>query len=120
MYFITCVCIHLYTCEKRSGLPWWLSSKESACQCWRHGLDPRVGKIPWRRKWQPTPVFLPGKSHGQRNLVGFSPWGRKRTEHDLAIEQGCTPNALHASQIQPVGCCSAITVPIIHYCLWNE
>ena len=43
------------------GLPWWLSSKESACQCRRHGFDPWVGKIPWSRKWQPTPVFLPGK-----------------------------------------------------------
>ena len=34
-----------------------------------------VGKIPWRRKWHPTPVFLPGKSHGQRSLAGYSPWG---------------------------------------------
>ena len=37
--------------------------------------DPWVGKIPWRRKWQPTPVFLPGESQGQRNLEGYSPWG---------------------------------------------
>ena len=36
-------------------------------------VSPLVGKIPWRRKWQPTPVFLPGKSHGQRSLVGYSP-----------------------------------------------
>ena len=36
-----------------------------------------MGKIPWRRQWQPTPVFLPGKSHGQRNLAGYSPWGHK-------------------------------------------
>ena len=58
------------------GLPWWLSSKESACQCgrhMRHGFDPWVRKIPWRRKWQPTSVFLPGKPHGQRSLVGYSP-----------------------------------------------
>ena len=41
------------------------------------GFDPWVGKIPWRRKWQPTPVFMPGKTHGPRNLVGYSPWGRK-------------------------------------------
>ena len=41
------------------------------------GLISGSGKIPWRRKWQPTPVFLPGESHGQRNLVGYSPWGRK-------------------------------------------
>ena len=38
---------------------------------------------PWRRKWQPTPVFLPGKSHRQRSLAGHSPWGRKRAGHDL-------------------------------------
>ena len=39
-----------------------------------------VGRIPWRRKWHPTPVFLPGKSHGGRNLVGYSPWGRKEPD----------------------------------------
>ena len=51
--------------------------KESACQYRRHkrcGFDPWVGKIPWKRKWQPTPIFLPGKSHGQRSLVCYSPW----------------------------------------------
>ena len=37
-------------------------------------------RIPWRRKWQPTPVFLPGESHGQRSLVGYSPWGRKESD----------------------------------------
>ena len=42
-----------------SGLPWWLSGKESACQCMRHGFHSWVGKTPWRRAWQPTPVFLP-------------------------------------------------------------
>ena len=36
----------------------------------------------WRRKWQPTPVFLPGKSHGWKSLVGYSPWGRKESGHD--------------------------------------
>ena len=45
------------------------------------GLDPWVGKIPWRRKWQCTPVFLPGESHGQTSLVGYSPWSR-RVRHD--------------------------------------
>ena len=58
-------------------LPWWLSGKESACQCRRHQFDPWVRKIPWRRKWQPPSVFLPGKSHGRRSLVGFSPWPPK-------------------------------------------
>jgi len=63
------------------GLPWWLSGKESTCQCRRHGFDPWVGKIPQRRKQQPTPVFLPGKSHGQKRLAGYSPWGH-RVRHD--------------------------------------
>ena len=69
------------------GLPWWLSSKESAYQCKRHGFHPRVKKISWRRKWQPSPVFLPGKSHGQRSLGGYSPWGHKRVGHDFVTEQ---------------------------------
>ena len=43
-------------------------------------FDPWVRKVPWRRKWQPTPVFLPGKFHGQQSLVGYSPWGHKETD----------------------------------------
>ena len=46
-------------------------------QCRRSVFDPWVGKIPWRRKWQPTPIFLPEKVHGQRSLVGYNPWGCK-------------------------------------------
>ena len=57
------------------GFPRWLSSKESACQSRRHSFDPWVGKIPWSREWLSTPVLLPGKSHGQKSLVGYSPWG---------------------------------------------
>jgi len=49
-------------------------------QCRRARFHPQVGKIPWRRKWQPIPVFLPGKSHGQRSLVGYSAWGRKESD----------------------------------------
>ena len=48
--------------------PWWFSGKESVCQCRRLGFAPWMGKIPWRRKQQPTPAFLPGKSQGQRSL----------------------------------------------------
>ena len=61
------------------GLPWWLSGKESTCQCRRPGFDPWVRKIPWRRKWQPTPVFLPGESPRQKSLVGYSPRGHKKS-----------------------------------------
>ena len=60
-----------------SGLPKWLSGKESACQCWGHRFDPWVRRIPWKRKWKPAPGFLSGKSQGQRNLVGYSPWSHK-------------------------------------------
>ena len=69
------------------GLPWWLSGKESAWQCRRHRFNPWVGKIPWRSKWQPIPVFLPGKSHGQQSLAGYSPWCGKRVRHDLVTNQ---------------------------------
>ena len=65
------------------GLPLWLRSKESTCQCRRCGFDPWVGKIPWKRKWQPTPVFLPEKFYGQRSPVGVSPWSCKRVGYDL-------------------------------------
>ena len=54
-----------------AGFPWWLSRKESTCKTGGCGFYPWVGKIPWRKKWQPIPVFLPGKSHGQRNLGGL-------------------------------------------------
>ena len=59
-----------------NGLPW---SLRVCWQCGRPGFDPWVGKIPQRRKWQPTPVLLPGKSHGQRSLVD-SPWGHKEPD----------------------------------------
>ena len=51
----------------------------------RRGFDPWVEKIPWRGKWQPTPVFLPGKSHGQRSQEGYSPWGQKKAGHNQNI-----------------------------------
>ena len=59
------------------GFPTWLSAKESTCQCRRQRrfvFNLWVRKIPWKRKWQLTPVFLPGKFHGQRSLVGYSPF----------------------------------------------
>ena len=62
------------------GLPWWLRGKSVCLECRRPGFDPCIRKIPWRRKWQPTPVLLPGESHGGRSLVGYSPWGRKESD----------------------------------------
>ena len=46
----------------------------------RHRFNPWVGRIAWRRAWQPTPVLLPGESHGQRSLEGYSPWGHKESD----------------------------------------
>ena len=57
--------------------------KESACNARDADSIPRLGRFPQRRKWQPTPVLLPRKSHGQRDLAGYSPWGRKSVGHDL-------------------------------------
>ena len=64
------------------SLPRW-----PTCQCRRRGLDLWNGKIPWRRKGQPTPAFLPGEFHGQRNLAGYSPCGHKWVRHDLVTKQ---------------------------------
>ena len=61
-------------------LPRWPYGKESTCQCRRCSFNPWVGKIPWGRKWQPTPVFLPGEFHGQKSLAGYSPWGRRELD----------------------------------------
>ena len=68
------------------------SGKESAYQCRRcrrHEFNPWVGKIPWRRKWQPSPVFLPGKFHGQRSLA---------TVHGIAKESDMTEHTAHSSK----------------------
>ena len=59
----------------------------SACQCRRRGFNSWVSKIPWRMKWQPTPVLLPREPHGQRSLVGYSPQGCKRVRLDLVTKQ---------------------------------
>ena len=56
------------------------------------GSIPGSGKIPWSSKWQPTPVLLPGKSHGQRNLVGYSPWNHKDS---YTTKRACTCTHTH-------------------------
>ena len=88
---LQCSCLE----NPRDGGAWWaavygvaqsrtrlkrLSSSSSSMQYRRPGFDPWVRKIPWRKKWQPTPAFLPGESHGQRSLVGYSPWGHKELD----------------------------------------
>ena len=73
MYYIYNIIIHIII----TGFPGGSAVKylPAMRRCRRHRFDPWVRKIPWRRKWKPTPVFLPGESHGQRSLVGYSPYG---------------------------------------------
>ena len=64
----------------RAGFPGGVTGKEPTCQCRRRRFDPWARKIPCSRKWHPIPVFLPGKFHGQRSLVGYSPWCHKESD----------------------------------------
>ena len=73
--------------------------EESTGQCKRCGFDPWVGKIPWMRKWQTTPVFLTGKSHGQWSRAEHSPWGHKRVGHDLATKQQLRTTEFLSNQV---------------------
>ena len=66
-----------YICEYIRGFPGGLDGKESACNSGDPGSISGLGRFPWRREWQPIPAFLPGESHGQRSLVGYSRWGHK-------------------------------------------
>ena len=75
--------IHMHSSSSLMGFPRQHSCKESSCHCRRHkrdGFDPWVGKILWRRKWQSTPVFLSGKSRGQRSQMGYSLWVCKESD----------------------------------------
>ena len=77
----------LRRCRARMGFPGGASGKEPACQCkgWKRcGFDPWIGKIPWRRTWQPTSVCLPGESYSQRSLAGYSPWGHRESDRTEA------------------------------------
>ena len=84
---IHCRLFWLYSHEME-GLLRWLSGKESACQCRRCRFEPWVGKIPWSRELQPTPVLLPGEFHGQRILVGCSSQGHKESDMTEVIKHG--------------------------------
>ena len=111
--------------------------KESACKSSRPSrFDPWVGKIPWRRKWQPTPVFLPGESHGQKSMVGYSPRGCKESTRlrDLTFtsKYGAYHSLLISIQCRSVGqlrnpkwivyCVqySKIQNPMLHWLLVGE
>ena len=83
-----CVCVcYLSTCITSTGLPWWLVVKNPHANTGNMGSIPGSGKIPWRRKWQSTPVFLPGKFYVQRSLAGDSPGGHRSARCTLETKQ---------------------------------
>ena len=94
------------------GLPWWFSSKESACQCRRGWFSLWVGKIPWRRKWQPTSVFLPGESHEQRTVVGYSPWGHRESDMTDQLTFSSPTPSLNLPSLGRWLACMADTCPL--------
>ena len=97
IYMCVCVCVYIYTYIfiYAHGHLMGLVVKECDClcrRCRRHWFDPWIEKIPWKRRWQPTLIFLPGESHGLRSLVGYSPWDCKEldvTEHAHTLTYAC-------------------------------
>ena len=95
------------------GIPRILTLPVSAGDIMRHGFDPWVMKIPWRRAWQPTPLLLPGESHGQRSLAGYSPWGCTKLEMSEATEYIHTYASLLvvAAKLSPFSCVRLCVTP---------
>ena len=95
-----------------TGFPGSSAGKESACWCKRHrrcGFDPWVGKFPWRRAWQPNPVFLPGEFHGQRSLAGYYPWVYKKVRHEVT-EHARTHTRHNNNNFGKIGWCQGTEV----------
>ena len=89
------------------GFSMWHSGKESAWQCRKYkrcAFNPWVRNIPWRRKWQPIPVLLLGKSHGQKSLVGYSPWGHRVGHRSAQHTHARTHAHMHARTRASSGC----------------
>ena len=85
------------------GFPWRLRWERICLQCRKCGFDSWVGQIPWRRAWQPSRVFLPGKSRGQRSLAGCGPWDCKELNTPEATEHAC----MLESTLLHLGCVSS-------------
>ena len=98
VFFATGVQIYVLSAASKEGFLGGSMVKSTLTNSGDMGpIDPWAGKIPWRKKWQPTPVVLPGESHGQRTLVGYSSWGLKRVRQDLATteqQQNCLKKLL--------------------------
>ena len=115
-------CLCLWACVKVVciyGTSRWLSSKESTCNAERHRrcrFDQWVAKIPWRRKRQPSPVFLHGKSYGRRSLVGYSPWGSKNVRHDSALTHTHNTYLYIKNDITPYTCIWLYNQLLLDFC----
>ena len=97
------------------GFPGDATGKEPACQCRRCKrceFNPWVRKIPWRRAWQPTPIFFPGKFHGQRSLLSSSPWGCIESDMSEATYQAHTGQAQACPQV------GLLSQPLLYLILW--
>ena len=94
------------------GFPGGSDSEEPICQHRSHGFNPWVGKIPWSRKRQPTLVFLPAESHGQRSLAGYSPQSHK--ESDMT-EQLNTRYSIHSIKSYFIFKCSSVNILILDH-----
>ena len=105
MYLLHSLTVGLALTHLFLGLPRWQSGKEFICQFRRCRFDPWVRKISWNRKWQPTPAFLPGKSHGQRSLAGYSPWGRKESDTTERLSTAHTASLLTWLFMRITGLC---------------
>ena len=97
-------------CLTAYGSLWWLSWERICLQCRRPRFNPWVGKIPQRGKWQPTPVFLPRKSHGQRSLVGYSPW-----DHSLLLTAPHI-SLSHCKNLNPSTLLPSVNNNVLHHC----
>ena len=109
---------HMYICMTETStllisytpiyFPGGASAQEPTCQCRRCkrcGLNTWVRKIPWRRAWQSTPVFLLGESHGQRSLVGYSPWGCKELDTTEQLHFHFSLSCIGEGNGNPLQCC---------------
>ena len=98
------------------GHPWWLSGKESACQHRSCRFDPWARKSPWRRNWQTSPGFLPRKSHGQRSLVCYSPWGHKESDMTERLNNNCIPLYISTTSLSIIYHWIFRLFPCLGYC----
>ena len=120
-----CHCLYLgnkYHVRRCVGFHWWLSGKESACNAEDLDLIPGSGRFPWRKAWQPTPIFLPGDFCRQRSLAGYRPWGHKDKLKRLgahACKEICTSAKLTSSELWWLTLCVKLVRPWYPNCKLN-